>query len=151
MTRTIASMCAVLLLVVAGCGGDSATANRYVGQVNDAQAKLTQRFTAIAGRVANAGDAPANGRVLEEYEAAVADAVANLRAITAPGDVSALHRRLIGQTQSLGAAVAQARAVFERQNARKIIKAQTDLNSAVAATLSNVNELTTQINEELRK
>lgn len=151
MTRTTASVCAALLVIATGCGGDGGQADRYMERVDDAQTALSQTFTGLAARITGEDGAEADAGVLREYEAAVARAVAALRAAEPPDDVVALHERLITRTASLGNAVAKARAVFQGQDARKIIAAQTELNSAIATATDDVNELTAEINDRLHE
>lgn len=149
MPRALASLIAVVAL--AGCGGNADEANDYVEQVNGVQSALTQQFTSLAGRVTRVSQPEADARALREYEAAVDKAVSDLRAIDPPGEVKADHEMLVKATASYGPAIETARKVFEGQNARAIIKAQTDLNTSVRETTSKVNALASEINAALRK
>lgn len=134
----------------AGCGGDDG-ANDYVSSVNRAQAGLTQRFTELQSRISNVSEPKRDARVLREYETAVEQAVAALRAVDPPGEVASLHRELVDHTGAYGTAIEQARGALAGGVATEVLRAQTELTTAITETTSRINDTTAKINQALRE
>jgi len=102
----------VVVVVAGGCGSSTGAGNRYVDQLNSAQrqfaAAVARMPGALApGRVSNANPA-STGSFAAAYGHALAAVIARLRALRPPSNVAGLHRQLIDQLASYGAAVSAA-------------------------------------------
>jgi hypothetical protein len=140
-----------LSLVATGCGGSGTKQkNDYVDAVNKAQTDFSTTFDKLSSKI-TATSTPAQDRqTLQGFQDAIGSVVRNLRAVKAPGSVKPLHQRLITEISGYGAEIARAKRAFASRSAAKIVKAQTDLVSAVTAVSAQINKTIDQINARLR-
>jgi uncharacterized lipoprotein len=134
---------------VAGCGVDS-TNDEYVQQLNQAQTGLAKRFTQLQARITATSTAAQDRRTLQQYEAAVATTVTDLRKIDPPQGFDRLHREFVGEVSEYGAALRGARAQLDGDDPRAILAAQGRLRTAVAATGRKIDATISAINRKLK-
>ena len=109
--RGLAVCAGAALLAPAGCGGASApTAGAgYADALNGAQRSFAGSVGSLAGAGAPSASPGARVRAAASLDTALADTVAQLRAIEPPARVASLHRELLGELVVLHAQVAAAR------------------------------------------
>jgi hypothetical protein len=139
-----------LSLVATGCGTDNKQKNAYVDAVNKAQTDFSTTFDKLSSRITSTSTPHQDRQTLQGFEDAIGSVVRNLRAVKAPASVKPLHQRLITEIAGYGAEIATAKKAFASRSASKIVKAQTDLVSAVTAVSAQINKTIDQINTKLR-
>jgi hypothetical protein len=147
----------LLLLVVAlafagsGCGSsDTKAANDYVDQVNKAQNDFAHTFDELSNQITSTSSASQDRKTLEGFKRAVDKVVADLQAIDVPSEVKPLHEQLVGEISTYGKEIDEAKAAFAGDDPKAIIKAQTDLVSAVTRVSTQINQTIDAINKKLR-
>ena len=142
---------AIAALAAAGCGGDVKKNNEYVDSVNRAQNEFASTFDRLNAQI-TATTSPAEDRAtLQRFRVAIDQVVKDLRAVTPPGKVKALHQDLIGEISSYGVELRKARKAFASQDPAKVIAAQTQLVTAVTTVSTRINATIDQINKKLRE
>ena len=137
--RGVVSSLAVAV-ALAGCGSDSGAgdANSYVHAVNRAQAGFASSVRQLSGRI-GVGSGAADRRVLRSFESAVTRVVGDLRRITPPDRVAALHRRLVGQMDAYGRRVRRETGALRAAGAGRLVAVQQRL-------LADTNRVSGQVN-----
>jgi hypothetical protein len=149
MRARVGVLLALMLAVVAGCGGGK-DRDAYAKALNKAQAGLTQRFAALQSRITPTSNAAQDSKTLRAYEAAVATTVSDLRAVDPPDGLAPLHRRYVDEVAAYGSALRKARAELNRDDARAILAAQGRLRSAVTAAGRRLDVTIQAINQKLK-
>jgi hypothetical protein len=139
-----------LSLVAAGCGSDNKQKNNYVDAVNKAQTDFSTTFDKLSSKITATSTPGQDRQTLQGFQDAIGSVVRNLRAVKAPATVKPLHDRLITEISGYGAEIARAKRAFASRSAAKIVRAQTDLVSAVTAVSAQINKTIDQINARLR-
>jgi hypothetical protein len=141
----------VVALLAAGCGSDTKAANDYVDSVNKAQNQFAATFDRLSSRITSTSTAEQDRRTLEGFKAAVDKVVADLRSVKVPGKVKDLHGRLVAEIADYGKEIDKAKAAFAGNDPQAIVKAQTELVSAVTRVSAQINQTIDAINKKLRQ
>jgi len=149
--RGVLSSLAVAV-ALAGCGSDGGAgeANSYVHAVNSAQSRFASSVKRLSGRIGATSDAAADRRVLRSFDSAIGHVVGDLRKISPPDRVAALHRRLVGQMHAYGRRVRRETAVLRSDDARRLVAVQQRLLVATSTVSGQVNATIDAINRALR-
>jgi hypothetical protein len=137
--------------VAAGCGTDTKAANDYVDAVNRAQNDFARTFDRLSSQITSTSSPEQDQRTLEGFRRAVDKVVGDLRAVQAPDKVKTLHDRLIAEISSYGEEIDKAKSAFVNGSPKQILKAQTDLYSAVTRVSGQINRTIDAINKKLRE
>jgi hypothetical protein len=140
-----------LALLGSGCGNDNQAANDYVAAVNKAQNDFAATFDRLSTRITSESTPAQDRRTLDAFRRAVDKAVADLRAIEVPSKVKDLHGQLVSEMSRYGTEIDKAKAAFDGDDARAIIRAQTDLVGAVTRLSAQINQTIGAINKKLRE
>ena len=140
-----------LALVAAGCGSDTKAANDYVDAVNRAQNQFASKFDQLSGQITSTSTPAQDRQTLDGFRQAIDKVVIDFRAVKAPDKVKALHGRLIAEISAYGKEIDKAKVAFADNDPQAIVKAQTDLVSAVTKVQAQINATITDINKKLRE
>jgi hypothetical protein len=150
--RRLVTVLAVLALVaVAGCGSDSKSANDYVDAVNRAQNDFASTFDRLSSRITSTSTPQQDQKTLDGFKRAVDKVVGDLRAVEPPDKVKPLHAELVNEISSYGKEIDKAKKAFADGNPKAIIKAQTQLVTAVTRVSGQINRTIDAINQKLRE
>ena len=150
--RRLATVLAVLALVaVAGCGSDSKSANDYVDAVNRAQNDFASTFDRLSSRITSTSTPQQDQRTLDGFKRAVDKVVGDLRAVEPPDKVRPLHAELVNEISSYGKEIEKDKKAFADGKPKTIIKAQTQLVTAVTRVSGQINRTIDAINQKLRE
>jgi uncharacterized phage infection (PIP) family protein YhgE len=145
----------VLVLVVAllasGCGSDTKQANDYVDSVNKAQNDFAATFDQLSSKITSTSTAAQDRQTLDGFKQAVDKVVADLKAVKVPSKVQDLHNQLVAEISDYGTEIDKAKAAFSGNDPHAIIKAQTQLVSAVTRVSAQINKTIDAINKKLRE
>src|SRR3954447_7808889 len=148
MRRALGGIAAVVVLT--GCGGNKADeANHYVDAVNRAQSQFAGTLDRLSGRISATSRQSADRRVLRSFDTAVSRVVGRLRGITPPGDVTGLHRKLVGEMDAYGQKVRHETATLRSNDPRRLVAAQQRLLSATDDASGRINATISAINRRL--
>jgi hypothetical protein len=138
-------------LVAASCGGSGDDGGeRYVERVNEAQRAFAARVDELSEGITATSSAARDRRTLRSFEEAVDVVGGDLRRIQPPGEVRALHERLITAVDGYGEEVQQAARTLETsKSASRLRGAQRELAAATSSFGTTLNETIDEINEEL--
>lgn len=150
MRAALAALAAAALLAGCGSSDDTKDANRYVDAVNAAQTRLTTTLDRLSGAI-SASTSPADDRrALGAFDAAVARAARTLRAVHPPGDVKALHSRLITELDRYGIELRRETAVLRSDDPKALVAAQRRLLASTNESSQRINDTIDAINARLR-
>jgi hypothetical protein len=151
--RRLAWVLAVLAagVVVAGCGGDTKADNDYVDAVNRAQNDFAATFDRLSSQITSTSTAQQDQRTLDGFKRAVDKVVADLRAVEPPSKVKQLHAELVGEIAGYGREIDKAKRAFANGSPKEIIRAQTQLVTAVTRVSGQINRTIDAINKKLRE
>jgi hypothetical protein len=151
--RRLASVLAALAvgIAVAGCGDDNKAANQYVDAVNRAQNDFAKTFDRLSSRITSTSTPQQDRKTLDGFRSAVDKVVGDLRAVEPPEEVKGLHGELVGEISSYGKEIDKAKRAFANGSPKAIIKAQTQLVTAVTRVSGQINRTIDAINEKLRE
>jgi hypothetical protein len=147
----LAAALVVLALLVAGCGSDSKAANDYVDAVNRAQNDFASTFDRLSSQITSTSTPAQDQKTLEGFKRAVDKVVGDLKAVEPPSKVKPLHDELIGEISSYGREIDKAKTAFAKGTPKQIIKAQTELVTAVTRVSAQINRTIDAINKKLRE
>jgi hypothetical protein len=139
------------LVAATGCGDSNKEKNAYVDAVNKAQTDFSTTFDRLSRQITSTSTPGQDRRTLQGFQHAIDGVVHDLKAVKAPDGVRPLHQRLISEISSYGDQIAKAQKAFASHEASKIVKAQTDLVSAVTQVSADINRTIDQINQRLRQ
>ena len=140
-----------LALVASGCGSDTKAANDYVDAVNRAQSEFATKFDQLSAQITSTSTAAQDRQTLDGFRQAIDKVVADFRAVKAPSKVKPLHDKLIAEVSAYGAQIDKAKGAFSDNDPQAIVKAQTDLVSAVTKVQAQINQTIADINKKLRE
>ena len=138
-------------LLVSGCGSDTKEANNYVDSVNKAQNDFAATFDKLSEKITSTSTAQQDRETLDGFKQAVDKVVTDLRSVKVPGKVKDLHGRLVAEISDYGKEIDKAKLAFAGDDPQAIIKAQTELVSAVTRVSSQINQTIDAINKKLRE
>jgi hypothetical protein len=143
-----AAACALLAL---SCGGsDDDGGDAYVERVNEAQKAFAARVDELSEGITATSSAARDRRTLRSFEEAVDEVGGDLRRIRPPGEVRALHERLITAVDGYGDEVQHAARTLETsRSASQLRGAQRELAQATTSFGTTLNETIDEINKEL--
>jgi uncharacterized phage infection (PIP) family protein YhgE len=142
---------AALALLASGCGGDTKAANDYVDSVNKAQNDFATTFDKLSAQITSTSTAQQDRQTLDGFKQAVDKVVTDLRAVKVPDKVKDLHGQLVAEISSYGREIDKAKEAFAGDDPQAIIKAQTELVSAVTRVSGQINQTIDAINRRLRE
>jgi hypothetical protein len=150
--RRLATVLAALALgvVAAGCGSDTKAANSYVDAVNQAQNDFASTFDRLSSQITSTSTPAQDQKTLDGFKRAVDKVVGDLRAVEPPEEVEGLHGELVGEISSYGKEIDKAKSAFANGSPKAIIKAQTQLVTAVTRVSGQINRTIDAINNKLR-
>ncbi|WP_205695522.1 hypothetical protein [Conexibacter sp. SYSU D00693] len=149
--RRLTALVTVALLAaggVAGCGSDD-EANRYVGQVNEAQEAFAGTVKQLETGISATSTPEQDRRTLTRFRGAVDDVVARLRRIDPPGEVAQLHQRLTSVIGRYGTEIDRFKTAAGSSNPQRVLAAETDFKARVSRISADINGAIKQINDEL--
>jgi uncharacterized protein DUF6376 len=151
--RRVAAIMAALALgtVLAGCGSDNKSANTYVDAVNRAQNDFASTFDRLSSRITSTSTPEQDQKTLDGFKSAVDEVVGDLRAVEPPDKVENLHRQLVGEISNYGKEIDKAKSAFANGSPKAIIRAQTQLVTAVTRVSGQINRTIDAINKKLRE
>jgi Tfp pilus assembly protein PilP len=150
MRRALAALAAIVLLSGCGSSDDTKDANRYVDAVNAAQGRLTTALGRLSGEISSSTSPAADRRTLQAFDTAVGGAVATLRRIQPPSDVTPLHRRLVRELEDYDRELRRETAVLRSDDVEALLAAQRRLLAATNETSQQINDTLDEINARLR-
>jgi hypothetical protein len=151
MLRVLPVALVVAAIVVSGCGSDVKERNDYVDAVNKAQNGFAASFDRLSKRITSTSTPAQDRRTLDGFKQAVDRAVTQLRAIPVPDSVKGLHAQLVNEIAAYGREIDKAKRAFASSSPQEVIKAQTQLVTAVTRVSTQINHTIDQINKKLRE
>jgi hypothetical protein len=151
MLRVLPIALAVAAIAVSGCGSDVKARNDYVDAVNKAQNGFATSFARLSRRITSTSTPAQDQRTLNGFKRAVDRAVTQLRAIEVPESVKGQHAQLVNEIAAYGREIDKAKKAFRSSSPQDVIKAQTQLVSAVTRVSAQINHTIDQINTKLRE
>ena len=152
MRRLLPLLAAVAIgAVVAGCGTETKKANDYVDAVNRAQNQFATTFDRLSSRITSTSTPQQDQRTLDGFKRAVDKVVGDLRAVEPPDTVKTLHDQLVAEIASYGREIDKAKSAFANGRPKEIIRAQTELVTAVTRVSGQINRTIDAINKKLRE
>jgi hypothetical protein len=151
--RRLAAVLATLAVgvVVAGCGSNSKGANDYVDAVNRAQNDFASTFDRLSSRITSTSTAQQDRRTLDGFKSAVDKVVRDLRAVEPPSKVKGLHGELVRELSTYGSQIDRTKRAFANGSPKAIIRARTDLVTAVTRVNGQIQRTINAINKKLRE
>jgi hypothetical protein len=149
--RLLAVLVAAIAVVAAvGCGnGDVKRDNAYVDRVNAAQTEFAHTVQRLNGRVTADSSPSRDRRTLRSFTQAVDEVVVDLRRITPPTPVKALHAELVADMDAYAGEVRSAASSLTSGNADELVASQQRLLKATDTVSSQINQAIDRINETL--
>jgi uncharacterized phage infection (PIP) family protein YhgE len=152
VVRRLIPVLVIVAVVVSGCGGnDTKEANAYVDSVNKAQNDFAATFDKLSSQITSTSTAEQDRRTLDGFKQAVDKVVADVKSVTPPDEVKDLHGRLVSEISSYGTEIDRAKKAFAGHDPQAMIKAQTQLVSAVTHVSTEINATIDAINKKLRE
>ena len=150
--RRLAPVLAALAVgvVVAGCGTDTKASNAYVDSVNKAQNDFASTFDRLSSQITSTSSPQQDQKTLDGFKRAVDKVVGDLRSVEPPDKVKPLHGELVGEISSYGREIDRAKSAFAKGSPKAIIRAQTQLVTAVTRVSGQINRTIDAINKKLR-
>ncbi|HEX6742579.1 MAG TPA: hypothetical protein VF087_00155, partial [Solirubrobacteraceae bacterium] len=90
-------------------------------------------------------------QTLDGFKEAVDKVVVDLKSVEVPSKVKDLHARLVAEISDYGTEIDKAKQAFSGSDPQAIIKAQTELVSAVTRVSAQINQTIDAINKKLRE
>jgi ABC-type transporter Mla subunit MlaD len=151
--RRLAPVLAALAVgvFVAGCGSDTKSANDYVDAVNRAQNDFASTFDRLSSQITSTSTAQQDQRTLNGFKRAVDKVVGDLRAVEPPSKVKPLHDDLVNEIATYGEEIDKAKRAFANGTPKQIVRAQTQLVTAVTRVSGQINRTIDAINKKLRE
>ena len=138
-------------LVLASCGGSADDGGaRYVERVNAAQQAFAKRVDELSAGITSTSSAERDRKTLRSFEQAVDEVGGDLRRIRPPGELRALHTRLVSAVDGYGQEVEQATETLQSSRSpARLRDAQRELAKATTAFGTTLNRTIEEINQEL--
>jgi uncharacterized phage infection (PIP) family protein YhgE len=141
----------VVVLLASACGSDTKQANDYVDSVNKAQNDFAATFDKLSSKITSTSTAQQDRQTLDGFKEAVDKVVADLKEVEVPDKVKDLHGQLVAEISDYGTEIDKAKQAFSGNDPQAIIKAQTQLVSAVTRVSAQINKTIDAINKKLRE
>jgi uncharacterized phage infection (PIP) family protein YhgE len=141
----------VVALLASGCGSDTKQANDYVDSVNKAQNDFAATFDKLSSKITSTSTAAQDRQTLDGFKQAVDKVVTDLKSVEVPSKVKDLHNQLVAEISDYGTEIDKAKQAFSGNDPQAIIKAQTQLVSAVTRVSAQINKTIDEINKKLRE
>jgi hypothetical protein len=149
--RLVPVLVIAVALLASGCGSDTKAENDYVDSVNKAQNDFATTFDKLSAQITSTSTAQQDRQTLDGFKQAVDKVVTDLRAVKVPDKVKDLHGRLVAEISAYGEEIDKAKQAFAGDDPQAIIKAQTELVSAVTRVSAQINDTIDAINKKLRE
>jgi uncharacterized phage infection (PIP) family protein YhgE len=149
--RLVPALVIAVALLASGCGSDTKAENDYVDSVNKAQNDFAATFDKLSNQITSTSSAQQDRETLDGFKQAVDKVVTDLRAVKVPDKVKGLHGQLVAEISAYGKEIDKAKQAFAGDDPQAIIKAQTELVSAVTRVSAQINETIDAINKKLRE
>lgn len=149
MVRRLPVVALALGLLLAGCGGREEK-NAYVDELNKAQTGFAADVKALGRPVTATSTPEQDRRALTSYRRVVERTVARLETIEVPGDVTDLHRRLIGEFQRYDVELRRLRERVQTTDVQVATRAQVDFYASADSITKQITTTIEQLNSELR-
>jgi hypothetical protein len=150
--RRLIPVLVIVAVVASGCGGnDTKATNSYVDSVNKAQNDFAATFDKLSSQITSTSTAQQDRKTLDGFKQAVDKVVVDLKSVTPPDKVKDLHGQLVSEISSYGTEIGKAKKAFATNDPQAIIKAQTELVSAVTQVSTKINATIDAINKKLRE
>jgi uncharacterized phage infection (PIP) family protein YhgE len=149
--RLVPALVIAVALLASGCGSDTKAENDYVDSVNKAQNDFAATFDKLSSQITSTSSAQQDRETLDGFKTAVDKVVTDLRAVKVPGKVKDLHGQLVSEISAYGKEIDKAKQAFAGDDPQAIIKAQTELVSAVTRVSAQINQTIDAINKKLRE
>ncbi len=151
MRRLVPALVIAVALLASGCGSDTKAENDYVDSVNKAQNDFAATFDKLSSQITSTSSAQQDRETLDGFKQAVDKVVTDLQAVKVPDKVKDLHGQLVTEISAYGKEIDKAKQAFAGDDPQAIIKAQTELVSAVTRVSAQINETIDAINKKLRE
>ena len=152
LLRTLA-LCLALagLLVVAGCGGDTASKNDYVESINKAQTDFVSNVQK-ASTPPSTGGSPVDAAqgTFDNIDKAIDTVIKDLEAVEPPDEVKDLHADLISEMNDLQDEVTKAADSLDSKDPAKLAAAQQAFATNATKLQTRFTETITAINQKLQ-
>lgn len=138
-TRTMVTMIAAIGVVAAGCGDGSLSKSEYVEQNNDIQ----QRAMDSVNEIGSSSDPSQLAKDLEQAQASLKDAVADLKALDPPADWEDEHADLVAAIEDMDTIMADMKTAADKKDVAALTKASgeiSDVQKRASAAISAMNE-----------
>jgi uncharacterized phage infection (PIP) family protein YhgE len=149
--RLAPALVIAVALLASGCGSDTKAENDYVDSVNKAQNDFAATFDKLSSQITSTSSAQQDRQTLDGFKQAVDKVVTDLRAVEVPDKVKDLHGQLVSEISAYGKEIDKAKQAFAGDDPQAIIKAQTELVSAVTRVSAQINQTIDAINKKLRE
>jgi uncharacterized phage infection (PIP) family protein YhgE len=149
--RLVPALVIAVALLASGCGSDTKAENDYVDSVNKAQNDFAATFDKLSSQITSTSSAQQDRETLDGFKQAVDKVVTDLQAVKVPDKVKDLHGQLVTEISAYGKEIDKAKQAFAGDDPQAIIKAQTELVSAVTRVSAQINETIDAINKKLRE
>jgi hypothetical protein len=149
--RLVPALVIAVALLASGCGSDTKAANDYVDSVNKAQNDFAATFDKLSEQITSTSTAQQDRETLDGFKQAVDKVVTDLRSVKVPSKVKDLHGQLVSEISAYGKEIDKAKQAFAGDDPQAIIKAQTELVSAVTRVSTEINQTIDAINKKLRE
>jgi len=144
---------AVAALALAACGGedDQKAKNAYVGEVNAAQNEFADTVQTVSERITPKSSSSQDRKTLEQFQAAIADVVKNLRGIDVPDGVGSEHDQLVAAMSGFGDQIEEATTALRNPDSKKIAEAQRTIQTATQTVNLRIDAAIAAINSKLKQ
>jgi len=142
---------ALAALALGACGGDDErkATNEYVRQVNNAQNEFAQTVTTVSERITQKSSSSQDRKTLQEFQTAIDDVVADLRAIEEPDAVTSEHAQLVKAMSGFGAEIRKATRALRNPDTDTIADAQRTIQGATQTVNVRIDQAIAAINSKL--
>lgn len=142
---------ALAALALGACGGgdERKATNAYVRQVNNAQNEFAQTVTTVSERITQKSSSSQDRKTLQEFQTAIDDVVADLRAIDEPDAVKSEHEQLVKAMSGFGAEIRKATRALRNPDTNTIAEAQRTIQGATQTVNVRIDQAIAAINSKL--
>jgi hypothetical protein len=146
-----ALLLAFAALALGACGGDDdrKAKNAYVSEVNAAQSEFASTVTTVSERITPKSSSSQDRKTLEQFEAAIAEVVKNLRDVDVPEDVKSEHGQLVEAMSGFGDEIEKATKALRNPDTRTIAEAQKTIQRATQTVNVRIDAAIAAINSKL--
>ena len=149
LTAMLLIALAALALGACGGGDERKAKNTYVRQVNNAQNEFAQTVTTVSERITQKSSSSQDRKTLQEFQTAIDDVVADLRAIEEPDAVKSEHAQLVKAMSGFGAEIRKATRALRNPDTNTIAEAQRTIQGATQTVNVRIDQAIAAINSKL--